>query len=116
MHVDALACSKCSTAAQTVPMVVLAFLSDPAVVSKILHHLGSPATALALAPARSFLASRTLSRGLGFALPEDDVTSSRQEGDDAGDAGVPEPAIRPPPWDAHRIAGPFALPLGPDQA
>jgi hypothetical protein len=72
-------------------MVVLAFLSDPAVVSKILNHLGLPATAPALAPARSS------ARALAFALPEEDIVSGREEGDDAGDAGVPEPAIRPPP-------------------
>ena len=33
--VDALRCPKCAT-----PMVVLAFLSDPPVVRRILHHLG----------------------------------------------------------------------------
>jgi hypothetical protein len=44
-----------------------------------------------------FPAGGTASRGLGFALPEDDVTSCREEGDDDGDAGTPEPPIRPPP-------------------
>ena len=34
-------------------MVVLAFLSDPDVVGRILHHLGLPTTAPALAPAKS---------------------------------------------------------------
>lgn len=45
LDVDALACPKCST-----PMVVLAFLTDPAVVRKILEHLGLPADLPAPAP------------------------------------------------------------------
>jgi hypothetical protein len=72
-------------------MIVLAFLSDPEVVHKILSHLGIPTCVPALAPARSS------ARALAFVLPEEDVVSAREEGDDAGDAGVPEPAIRPPP-------------------
>ncbi len=97
MHVDALACPQCSpcplrgTAAQTVPMVVLAFLSDPEVVGKILRHLGLPTTAPVLAPARSS------TRALGFGLPGEDAVSGREEGDDAGGAGAPGPPIRPPP-------------------
>ena len=91
LHVDSLACPKCSTAAQTVPMVVLAFLSDPAVVKKMLDHLALPAIAPALAPARSS------GRALGFALPEEHSASDREDGDDAGDSGAPEPPIRPPP-------------------
>jgi hypothetical protein len=78
-------------------MVVLAFLSDPAVVSKILNHLGLPVTAPALAPARSSALPTGARRALAFALPEENIVSGREEGDDAGDAGVPEPAIRPPP-------------------
>jgi hypothetical protein len=46
-HVDALACPRCAT-----PMVVLAFLSDPDVVRKILLHLGLPADLPPTAPAR----------------------------------------------------------------
>ncbi len=78
-------------------MIVLAFLSDPEVVGKILHHLGLPATAPALAAARSS------GRSLGFALPEEDSASVREEGDTVGrvpvggDSGEPEPSIRPPP-------------------
>jgi hypothetical protein len=45
--VDALRCEKCSS-----QMVVLAFLTDPAVVEKILTHLGLPAVPPALSPAR----------------------------------------------------------------
>jgi hypothetical protein len=44
--VDALKCPRCSSA-----LVVLAFLSDPPVVAKILRHLGLPDTAPPLAPA-----------------------------------------------------------------
>ena len=43
---DVLSCPRCS-----IPMIVLAFLSDPPVVAKILRHLGLPATAPPLAPA-----------------------------------------------------------------
>ncbi len=46
LFVDALTCPRCS-----VPLVVLAFLSDPLVTAKILRHLDLPATALPLAPA-----------------------------------------------------------------
>jgi len=46
LFVDALACPRCS-----IPMVVLAFLSDPPVTAKILRHLDLPATAPPLAPA-----------------------------------------------------------------
>jgi hypothetical protein len=49
LQVDALACPRCSTPTQAVPMTVLAFLSDPEVVGKILRHLGLPTTVPALA-------------------------------------------------------------------
>jgi hypothetical protein len=45
---DALKCPKCSTA-----LVVLAFISDPPVVTKILRHLRMPTTPPPLAPARA---------------------------------------------------------------
>jgi hypothetical protein len=51
LHVDALSCPKCSRV-RVVPMVVLAVLTDPDVVTRILHHLGLPATPPAIAPAR----------------------------------------------------------------
>jgi len=47
LDVDALACPKCNT-----PMLVLAFLTDPAVVRRILDHLGLPADPIRLAPPR----------------------------------------------------------------
>ena len=46
-HLDALACPRCAT-----PMVVLAFLSEPDVVRKILLHLGLPADVPPTAPPR----------------------------------------------------------------
>jgi hypothetical protein len=53
LHVDALACPRCSTRSRPVLMVVLAFLTDPDVVAKILRHLGLPTCPPSLAPARS---------------------------------------------------------------
>jgi len=46
LDVDALACPKCGT-----PMLVLAFITDPAVVQRILRHLGIPTHTTTLAPA-----------------------------------------------------------------
>ena len=45
--VDSLTCPKCST-----PMVVLAFITDPRVLCKILEHLGLPTSPPTIAPAR----------------------------------------------------------------
>ncbi len=42
LHIDALACPRCSTTSESVPMVVLAFLTDPEVVGRILRHLDLP--------------------------------------------------------------------------
>ncbi len=47
LHVDALVCPKCASLLR-----VLAFLSDPAVVVKILDHLRLPSSTPTLAPAR----------------------------------------------------------------
>ena len=73
------------------PMIVLAFLTDPEVVGKILRHLGLPVAAPVLAPARSPRPA------LGFALPDEDSTSSAREGDGGRDLMATEPLIRPPP-------------------
>ncbi len=70
-------------------MVVLAFLSDPEVVQKILMHLGLPTVVPALTTAR------TPRPELGFALPEED--SGPAGGNHGRDAGPGEPLIRPPP-------------------
>ena len=48
LHVDALKCPRCAR-----PMEVLAFLSDPQVVRRILKHLRLPAEGPAVWPARS---------------------------------------------------------------
>jgi len=47
LHVDALVCPRCETLLR-----VLAFIADPAVVTKILDHLRLPSSAPPLAPAR----------------------------------------------------------------
>ena len=90
LHLDALACPRCSSPSQRVPMTVLAFLSDPDVVYKILRHLGLPICAPALAPARS------TTQPLAFELP--DVSTPQHKGFPHGqEATAPEPPIRPPP-------------------
>ena len=91
LHLDALTCPRCSTTAQRVPMIVLAFLTDPEVVGKILRHLGLPCSAPFVAPARS------PAPALGFALPDEDCISSAREEDEGRDLVAPEPLIRPPP-------------------
>ena len=90
-HVDALACPRCSLPGRPVPMLVLAFLTDPDVVGKILRHLGLPAAAPALAR------SRSSGRAMGFALAEDEAASTLDLGDEAEESAVAQPPIRPPP-------------------
>ena len=48
LQVDALTCPECATA-----MTIIAFLTDPPVLSRILDHLGLPSSPPPLAPARS---------------------------------------------------------------
>ena len=91
LYLDALACPRCSTPSQRVPMIVLAFLTDPEVVGKILRHLGLPVAAPLIAPARSS------GPALGFALPDEDSISSAREEDGGRDFVTPEDLIRPPP-------------------
>ena len=64
LFVDALSCVKCST-----PMVVLAFLSDPSVVAKILRHLGLPDTAPPLAAAHPGCGGGSRLRGISSPTP-----------------------------------------------
>lgn len=75
--------------AGNVPMTVLAFLTDPEVVVKILRHLGlptvTPAHAAAGGPAPAF----------GFARPEEDARPA--DVNEGGEAGPGEPPTRPPP-------------------
>jgi hypothetical protein len=91
LHLEALACPGCSRPGRPVPMVVLAFLTDPEVVGKILRHLELPTTAPALAP------SRSSGRILGFALAQDEAVCARDPGDDTEDFATLQPPIRPPP-------------------
>jgi hypothetical protein len=88
-------------------MAVLAFLSDPPVVEKILRHLTLPTTPPAIAPARSSsaglfprLAPNPPENAAGFPLP--DSCSLRDPGDDEATGGEeeeprPHVQIRPPP-------------------
>ncbi len=89
LSVDALACPRCSTREQRVPMIVLAFVTDPEVVQKILRHLGLPTVAPALAAARAPRPE------LGFALHAEDTGPA--DGSDGGDDGPGKPLTRPPP-------------------
>ena len=91
LSVDALACPRCSTREQTVPMTVLAFLTDPDVVGRILRHLGLSTSAPALAPAGSPQPE------LGFALAEESGASGRDQGAGGGGPVGTEPLVRPPP-------------------
>jgi hypothetical protein len=60
-------------------MAVLAFLTDPDVVAKILRHLRLPTSAPAVTAAKS------ATPALGFDLPEEEF-ASKQDGDDAGES------------------------------
>ncbi len=72
-------------------MVILAFLSDPEVVRKILRHLGLPSSPPALAPARSS------GRTMGFALPEEEGAWDGDPREETDDCATSKPRIRPPP-------------------
>ena len=100
LHVNSLACPRCSLPGQPVPMVVLAFLTDPEVVGKILRHLGLPTTAPALAP------SRSSGRMMGFALGEDEVASASDLVDAAEESTLPLPPIRGTLRGAASVRGP----------
>jgi hypothetical protein len=105
LHVEGLSCPRCSRPGVPAAMVVLAFLSDPPVVEKILRHLKLPANAPAIAPARSTsaglfprLAPNPLENAAGFPLP--DSCSLRDPGDDEATGGEEEesrPHARIPP-------------------
>ena len=106
LHIDALACPRCSTQEQSVPMVVLAFLTDPDVVGKILRCLGLPPCAPALVPAGCVPCRELLVQcALPFSSPALGSSGSEEWevfgcGEDA-EGSVPSasrPAsIRPPP-------------------
>jgi hypothetical protein len=91
MSVDALSCPRCSSRERSVPLVVLALLSDPEVVGRILRHLGLPA----LAPTQA--AARPSGRVLGFDLAEDGGGSEGSGHDGDGEPGTSALRVRPPP-------------------
>ena len=104
LHIDALACPRCSTSKQSVPMVVLAFLTDPDVVGRILRHLGLSTCAPALVPAGAVPCPQLLmQQAVSFSSAVQERAWS-QEGDtdcgeDGGDSApaASQPTIRPPP-------------------
>lgn len=91
---DALSCPRCSSRAKSVPMVVLAFLTDPEVVGKILRHIGLPTTAPLVARARSSrdaqgfaLFSEERGAGRGACERDGEMESGRGVGDVRGPPG-----------------------------
>ena len=92
LSIDALACPRCSTHERRVPMTVLAFLTDPEVVGKILRHLGLPTSAPALAAA-----TRAPQPDLGLELAGEEAEPRDAEGDGGEECGPRAPPSRPPP-------------------
>lgn len=98
--IDALKCPRCAAA-----MVILAFLSDPPVVAKILRHLRLPTAPPPLAPARGAEPTEAWGCNAPPALPPDHPTAmpqQRAETSLAPHAGLTPPTngcaeIRPPP-------------------
>ena len=72
-------------------MVVLAFLTNPDILRKILGHLGLPTTAPAVTKARSSVSP------LGFDLPEPDPGSEPAQPHEREMAGEDGEFVRPPP-------------------
>ncbi len=70
-------------------MTVLAFLTDPDVVQKILRHLGLPTTAPALAAA-----GRSPQPEMGFTLAGEEAEPRDAEGDDGEGSGPRAPPSR----------------------
>jgi len=105
LHIDALSCPRCSRPGRSVAMVVLAFLTDPEVVGKILRHLGLPTCAPALAPASPAHSPQLLLQqeaafsdpGLGDVLPDEGAVLDREGGEEGTSTTTPSPEIRPPP-------------------
>jgi len=93
--------------ARSVPMVVLAFLTDPDVVGRILRHLGLPACAPALAPARvasweqpsGHLPPPVPCADVGVGRVEEGAGADSSCGGESGsaDLSTSPPLIRPPP-------------------
>jgi hypothetical protein len=104
---EGLACPRCSRPGKTVAMVVLAFLSDPPVVEKILRHLKLPTTPPVIAPARSSVTSPGLfpctaqnppGNAGAFVLPDSPGLSEPEDGGAIREEEEETPPpIRPPP-------------------
>jgi hypothetical protein len=105
LHVDALACPRCSTRSRPAPMVVLAFLTDPDVVAKILRHLGLHTCPPPLAPPRSSADQPLLVEQLPLyssppqedPLPQTDGDAYADRVEERGSPVAPHLTIRPPP-------------------
>ena len=82
---------RCSRPGRSVPMVVLASLTDPEVVSRILRHLGLPIVAPMLAPARRSGEAEGVEMGAGG------VDLGSEEPQVMTEEDGPGPPIRPPP-------------------
>jgi hypothetical protein len=107
--VEALNCPRCSAPQQPVPLTVLAFITDPPVIERILEHLKLPTSAPAVAKARPSepvvwpraslspaVAAPALS--LPFELPAESPDEAGQDDDVARwREGEPPGRIRPPP-------------------
>ncbi len=108
--VEALNCPRCSLPRQPVPMAVLAIITDPPVIHRILEHLRLPSSAPAVAPARPApepvawprtslspaVAAPPMS--LPFELPADCPDEAGPDDDGARwREGEPPCPIRPPP-------------------
>jgi hypothetical protein len=91
LSVEALACPRCSAPGRNVPMVVLAFLTDPEVVSRILRHLGLPTVAPVLGPGRRSGEAR------GFGMETKDGTELRAADEAEGNALLHQRDGRAPP-------------------
>jgi len=85
-------------------MIVLAFLTDLAVVEKILRHLGLPHVAPALAPVRSApwqaaldpITPLLFTNGIEASLVEEDAPADPPD-EACEECADPSPRIRPPP-------------------
>jgi len=92
LDIDALQCPRCPSHR---PLVVLAFLTDPAVVTRILEHLKLPATPMPVAQARRIDWESECGTGLRSAGWDgcDADWGNHSAGDDVG---IHDPARGPP--------------------
>jgi hypothetical protein len=92
LDIDALQCPRCPSHR---PLVVIAFLTDPAVVKRILEHLKLPATPMPVAPVRRI--DWESECGAGQQSAAWDGCDADWGPDSAGDdVGIQDPARGPP--------------------